>query len=296
MHLFTIILLYIGTGSFLALLFQYINTKFPDPLNIGSNPGPTSLAISILIVVYPVFLWASSFIKKDIKTNPHKAELKTRKWLLYFTLFAAAGFIIGDLVTLIYNFLNGEVTVRFILKVLAILVVAAAIFWYYLSELRSHGKESAKFNKSYAWITTIVVVLTITSGFFITGSPFTQRTSRLDEQKIYDLQSIQGQVLNYWIRKNELPASLSELENPLEGYYIPKDTQTGEAYKYSKINNLTFEICATFNRSSDNNATNVYYPGSIFKNENWAHGAGENCFKRTIDPSLYENNAPNIKR
>jgi len=43
----------------------------------------------------------------------------------------AALVVIGDLVALVYNFMGGDLTARFVLKVGAILVVAGAVFGYY---------------------------------------------------------------------------------------------------------------------------------------------------------------------
>ncbi|MEK7085265.1 MAG: DUF5671 domain-containing protein, partial [Patescibacteria group bacterium] len=65
-------------------------------------------------------------------------NLRIRKWLVYFTLFAASLFIIGDLIALIYNFLQGELTVRFFLKILTVFFVAGSVFWYYFMDIRKH--------------------------------------------------------------------------------------------------------------------------------------------------------------
>jgi len=51
-------------------------------------------------------------------------------------LFVAAGFLIGDLVTLIYSLLEGELSSRFVLKVLVVGAIAGAVFTYYLRDLR----------------------------------------------------------------------------------------------------------------------------------------------------------------
>ena len=56
--------------------------------------------------------------------------------LEYMTLFVAAGVIIGDVVTLIYNLLGGEITIRFMLKVLVVAFIAGSVFWYYLPDIR----------------------------------------------------------------------------------------------------------------------------------------------------------------
>jgi hypothetical protein len=57
-----------------------------------------------------------------------------RRWLTYVTLFLAAGVLVGDLITLVYNVLAGELTLRFVLKVLIVGAIAGAIFWFYLRE------------------------------------------------------------------------------------------------------------------------------------------------------------------
>lgn len=50
------------------------------------------------------------------------------------------------------------------------------------------------------------------------GSPAQQRTWRLDDKRVNDLQNIQSQVINYWQQKEKLPMTLSELSNPMTGY------------------------------------------------------------------------------
>jgi hypothetical protein len=57
------------------------------------------------------------------------------------TLFVAASVLIADFTTLVYNLLGGELTVRFLLKVLTVGVIAGATFGYYLWDLRLDEKE-----------------------------------------------------------------------------------------------------------------------------------------------------------
>jgi len=49
--------------------------------------------------------------------------------------------LIGDFTSLVYSLLGGELTVRFVLKVLTVGVIAGTIFWYYLSDLRLDEKD-----------------------------------------------------------------------------------------------------------------------------------------------------------
>lgn len=293
MHLLNIAALYVSTFSVLTLLFQYINVAFPDVLNPYYDAGsPIRWALASIIIIFPVFLWVSRFLQKDLTANPQKSELRIRKWLVYFTLFAAAILIIGDLVTLIYSFLQGEVTASFLLKILSVLLVAASVFSYYLYDLRRKPQEFSKNAKIFVWGVIAVVLATIIYGFFVAGSPFKQRLVRFDQQKINDLQSIQSQIVNYWMQKERLPQSLDELKDPISGFVPPKDPESGEAYIYKTTDKLSFELCAKFNLESKEGQIGLVRPegpyGVYGREDNWNHGASEVCFERSIDPELYK--------
>jgi len=148
LHLLAIITLYVAAGSLVTLLFQYVNIFFPDPLAgdyysyaLQSAYSTIRWAISTLIIVFPVYVLTSWFLNKGYIANPSKRNLRIRKWLIYFTLFVASIVIIGDLVTLIYNLLGGELTVRFLLKTLVVLVVSGSVFTYYFWDVRKYKTE-----------------------------------------------------------------------------------------------------------------------------------------------------------
>ncbi|MCX6788269.1 MAG: DUF5671 domain-containing protein [Candidatus Jorgensenbacteria bacterium] len=146
LHLLAIITLYISSITFLVLIFQYINIYFPDALNGGyyaieSAYSSIRFAIATLVVVFPVYIFTTRFLNKSYESNPTKRNIRIRKWLVYFTLFVAALVVIGDLVTLIYNLLGGEVTIRFLLKASTVLFVVVSVFTYYFSDLKKYKTE-----------------------------------------------------------------------------------------------------------------------------------------------------------
>lgn len=297
MHLLMIITLYLSAAAFLTLLFQLINSFVPDPLDWYVPGGAIRWAIATLIVIFPVFIWASWFLNRSIAASPDKADLRIRKWLMYFTLFAAAGIIMGDLVTLIFNFLEGDLTTRFLLKVCAVLVVAAAVFGYYLYDLRRKPRTFAGGATVFAWSVAIVVLATVIVGFIAVGSPFRQRLARFDDRRVNDLQTIQFSLVNYWQQKEELPAALSALEDDISGFRVPTDPATGQPYEYFRTGDLSFELCATFELASEKgrgDAARIPVPVDRFGVEqvSWEHDAGRVCFSRTIDPELYPPNEP----
>lgn len=147
LHLLAIVTLYTSGIGFLVLIFQYVNVLFPDPVSNGGyyafNSAYNAIrwSISSLLVVFPVYLFTARHLFKNYEKNSSKRDLRIRKWLIYFTLFAASLIIIGDLVTLINNLLGGELTIRFLIKVAAVFFVAASVFVYYLWELRRYKTE-----------------------------------------------------------------------------------------------------------------------------------------------------------
>jgi len=146
LHLLSIVTLYGSAVAFLILIFQYINILLPDKLHGGiyevlSARGTARGALATLIVVFPVYVWSTWFLGKMYAAMPEKRLLWVRRWLIYFTLFVAALIIIGDLVTLVRSLLEGELTIRFVLKVVVVLFVAGSVFGYYLADVHKNHTE-----------------------------------------------------------------------------------------------------------------------------------------------------------
>lgn len=291
LQLLAMVTLYGSAAGVLTLLVQFINVKVPDPLSYGGMEYARfaiRLAISSLLIVFPVYLWIMRFLENAYMAEPERKEVRIRKWFINFTLFAAGLIIMGDLVALVNSFLNGELTTRFLLKILSVFLVAGAVFWYYYWDMKD--KEPAGM-RMFRWAVICAVAVVVVAAFFFVGSPKQERLRQFDSQRVNDLQIIQWQVVNYWQQKEELPSSLILLEDDISGWRVPKDPdpQTGAAYEYRMKDAMTFELCTVFSlASSDSNAFSkpvpVYGPDY---NENWSHGTGRTCFTRTIDPDLY---------
>ena len=299
LHLLSIIALYVSVGTLISLVFQYINVLIPDPLQVGyyyiSNAyGSIRWLISILIIVFPVYCWTVWYLDKGYDAVPARRESRLRKWLIYLTLFLATLLIIGDLISLVYKLLGGEFTSRFILKVFTVLLIAGAVFAYYLSEIkRGANDKMATYVQAVKYISVVAVVAAIITGFFIVGSPTEERAYRFDDQRVQNLQQIQSQILSYWQSKNALPDNLSQLHDQFSGFSVPKDPESGSDFVYRKTGNLTFELCANFNRPNRTGTTKeAPYADPYYSQEDWRHETGEHCFSRTIDPERYSIDKP----
>ncbi len=294
-HLLSIIALYISSGGLIALLFQYINLFFPDalsPIYYSGVADSIRWAMASLFILFPVYLFVLRMLNNEYAASPEKRELKIRKWLVYFTLWAAALIIIGDLTTLVYNFLGGDLTTRFALKVFVILAVIGEIFAYYLLDLRQ--KLAAQSKQLFLWGTVAVVAVSVIFGFFTAGSPLKARLYRFDEQRVNDLQNLQSEVINYWTQKQVLPPTLDALKNDITGFVAPLDPETNLSYAYTVNSKLSFDLCATFNLATFDalNLPSQTKPAQYADPymQNWNHEQGEKCFTRTIDPQLYSSN------
>lgn len=286
------IALYISVFSLLTLFFEYIDHAIPDKLNYYVDPysGAIRFAIASLVVLFPVFLMLMRLIRKDIAANPSKADLWIRRWALYLTIFVAGATIVIDLIALVNTYLGGDISTRFGLKVLMVFLVAGAGFLHFLADLRGYWIQYPGRARVIGWGAGAVTLATIVAGFFIIGSPSQVRLARFDDQKVNDLMSMQWQVVSYWQAKQKLPDTVTDLNDPLTNYSVPKDPQTGIPYRYEKTGSTSFTLCAVFNRESmqsDTSPARQVPPYGEHGMESWQHAAGEQCFTRTIDPARY---------
>lgn len=308
----SLVTLIASVSAFLNLVFSALDHVFPDVLTSSYQYGYVSYsydsmrsALAILIIVFPVFLILSKLWRKVSQISMSHWDEIIRKWVIYLILFLASVTVIVDLITLVRYFVSGEITVRFILKVIVTLIAAGIIVGcYYIRALKLSPK-----NRWDTWLlvkSVVLVLAVIVWSFTVMGGPGSQRNLRLDQRRVEDLQSIQWQVISFWQQKEKLPVSLEELKNPISGFSLPQDPEfeKGSVYEYKKLADNKFELCANFTLpipkgwvennkggfggvmpARDIAVSSRPYPGGM--NDSWDHEAGRTCFERTIDPDLY---------
>lgn len=296
LYLAAVITLYASVVSLINLLFTVINTAFPDELSYYVDPYSYGLRMSVatLIIIFPLYLILMRIVNRDVEQFPERRDIGVRRWLTFLTLFLTGAAIVVDLIVLINTFLGGEITTRFVLKVLVVLGVTGMVFGYYLYELRA-SSSSLGVRRAFRYTTIIIVLASIIGAFAYIGSPMTQRAKRFDQERTSDLQNIQRQIINNWQRKGQLPATLLDMEDSISGYKIPTDPESGKNYEYNLTGDKSFQLCAVFKLSTEEinrgsaktrsgYISDVYYPGDT---SNWDHERGRQCFDRTIDTQLY---------
>lgn len=141
MYLVMFLTLYITAFSAGSVLFQFINLRLPLPADLGfgydyGSRQTIRQATAALIVALPVFVLTQWIIARA-DGRAERRTSRVRKWLTYLTLFIGATVIIGTLITLVSNLLSGDLTRRFILKIIVTLSITGIIFGYYLWDLRT---------------------------------------------------------------------------------------------------------------------------------------------------------------
>src|SRR3990167_6812470 len=138
LHLGVIVSFYASSIALIALLFEVIDYAYPKVLDAYYYFPSISFQVATLIVACPLFLLLSWLLQKTYLSDPELREASLRKFFAYVTLFVAGAVIAGDLITVIYMFLDGQdITTGFSLKVLTLLVIAGGVFLYYLREIKN---------------------------------------------------------------------------------------------------------------------------------------------------------------
>jgi hypothetical protein len=287
LQLGSLIGLYVSLTAVIWLAFGVINTLYPDE-SLGyyqyeSTQQGIRIGIAMLIVFFPVYILLTRLVN-NVRRKETGMYLSLTKWLTYLSLIVAGLFLLGDLVTVIFAYLNGEVTMRLILKALTIFVVIGGAFYYYIQDAKEYWNIHEKESKMYAGVVSIFAIGLLFLGFIQSDTPEKVRQMRLDDQQTMDLNDLQYRVEDHYRINKTLPQDSKGL---YIGTEAPKASEGRKDYSYKIVDEDTFELCATFAYPSQN-ARSVVEPfvsePTMMKNpyNNWDHGVGETCFERTV--------------
>jgi hypothetical protein len=148
LHLLTFGALFTWTTTLVLLLFAYIDFALPDPAwRISETFRESILSImrgqlATLIVSFPVFLILWHYLLGEVRRDPEKTKGAIRRWLAYLTLFVGAIAMAGDVMTLIYFMLEGQLTTRLVLKSTALFLISGSLVVYLALTLRSEADKA----------------------------------------------------------------------------------------------------------------------------------------------------------
>lgn len=125
------------------IAFIWIDRLIPDAAS-NSYYGSYQLAFSLarMIVAFPVYLLVMRYINRELAQHREKHFSGVRKWLTYLTILIVSLVCVGTLIAFLTSFLRGELTTRFVLKILVVLLIDGSILGYYLKWI--NRKPSAR--------------------------------------------------------------------------------------------------------------------------------------------------------
>ena len=280
--------LYASAIAGVSLLFDGVNHALPDPA-VDADPQAalwqlkgTRWSLATLLVSFPLFVWLSRFLLKELSVQHEKSWSAVRRWLTYLTLFSAAVALASDLVTLLFYLLEGELSGRFLLKVAIVSAVAGLTFVYYLATVRMPARvlSSSGLHRGIGLGATAVALVAIVWGAVLVGSPGSERLRKLDERRLADLQQIEWALDRLCLGPGRerpdgpptalvvpLPSTLAELETAaVERRPRILDPATGAPYGYRVTGPSSYELCGEFDRPRNEN-----------DDPKWNHGVGRHC-------------------
>lgn len=261
-----------GSGS---ILFQFVSKILPDQISNFFDQSGVRFGIAALFIAGPIFFLVSNIIVKRISDGAIAIDSGVRRWLTYIVLFFAAATVIGDLIALIFNFLNGETTIQFLLKVLIVLIIAGSIFTFYFWDMRKNevDGERKKINKIATLSAGAFLAVVFVGAFFIVDSPNLAREKRIDEQTVNDVQAIDNSVRSFFNQSGKLPTTLADLEKTGFSPYL----QSASNIDYLMTGENAYKLCASFVRSNIDDKD--VFLGNVSSVE-WKHAGGNFCFER----------------
>lgn len=294
-NFFSFILLGIVATALGTLYFQVINVSFPDPLDrtawygYAAATSTIHYSIAALLIGFPLYYAAMRLWFRKFREDEGRTESKLSKWLTYLVLLVAAVTIVGDLITIVFSMLQGEITARFFLKALTILGIAGAVFGFYYLERKKIQYQKDIPRQTFQYFgrgVAAAVLIAIALGFMVGGSPTTERQRSFDETRSNHLSSLAGCIEQYASNFGALPASLADIALSSQYSYCESymnDPESGRAYDYQVVTAAKaqgsaeigeFELCADFSLATE---TAPARGGYGMTGPWYEHGAGRSC-------------------
>ncbi len=285
LQLGALISLYVSLTSLVVLQFSGINLFIPDAAagsyEIESSMSSARFAIATLVIFFPVYLWLTRVVN-TMRRKGDGSYLSLTKWLIYLSLLVSGLVLLGNGVATVYTFLNGEITLRFILKAAALFVIVGAAFTYYFMDAKYYWQKHEKQSVQYGALASLAVLVAVVIGFTQIDMPNEVREAKLDERQVSDLQMIQWKVQEHLQIGEKAPATL---EAAYAGLEIPQAPEGRPAYVYEPTSE-GFKLCATFAQASKPNmyasAPYIDKEALIRNPDSWDHAAGTYCFERVV--------------
>ncbi len=270
-HLFLYLVSFLSLGFVVAgiitVYFQVVNkfvsepAEFSDVISSGLlDQGAVKFGISSLLVASIVYYLVLRLIDSKLRNGEIAPDSTVRKFITYLALFVFSAMAIGSLVALLFNFLDGELTAKFFLKILVFFIVSIFFFSFYFWEIRRKDFPKKPFEVLY-FISMLISVSALIWGFMIVDSPRVSREKKIDSELEMRMRRTSNEASSFYFKDKRLP-SVEKKELKIE-----------EGVEYKVLDQENYELCGNFRQPKTE-------PGEF--EAQWNHPAGQHCFKINV--------------
>ena len=220
--------------SFFTISYTVIDTLLTDPTDYwhsyfnGRYQG-LPFALSFFFVSFPLFLYFSRKVSTVNAGTLSRGMTRLRSSAVAFALTVATGILVISSAILIYNFLTGDLTIRFFLKLLVAVGAGGALFYYYRGIWKNKWEAHRSAEKYIGWFALVAfVAITVVSTVLV--DPMQARIRENTQDTLNAAQSLLFSVDDKYRKNKELPQTLQE---------------RNENTTYTRDSNSTFTICLT---------------------------------------------------
>ncbi|MCX6800463.1 MAG: hypothetical protein NT091_04940, partial [Candidatus Falkowbacteria bacterium] len=236
-----------------------------------------------LLLAAPVYYFSLASINKSLFLGGLSKDAAVRRWLTYLIIFICGSVVVGWLIAIIYSFLDGDLTLKFSLKTLTVLIISSIVGYYYYRDIKKENFEGVidPVVKKYFYSTLVLVIVIVISGLIFVESPFETRLRKLDTLITQKIINIDSALNNYYNDNSKVPAILQDLIGETVYLQEPdiKDPLTEKVFEYTFLDNKKYKICADFNLSNKNDKNE---DAQEFYDKTWVHDTGHFCFTKKI--------------
>lgn len=285
-YLLSLVALIFTSISSALILFGIIDLNIADssPYSAYRNiDSQIKFALASLLVSVPTYYISVYLINRGLKKGELPVNSSLRRWLTYLIIFSNSLIILGIIISILYNFLSGDLSARFLLKLISVLLIAALIFSYYFYDIKRIDFNKMKGVRFFILVSALIIISIFISAWFFIDSPATTRAKRADQNLMTNIYQLENAVNQYYAIYNRLPDNLEEIQSSDEIYLQASyllDPETKKTIDYF-TENESFFLCAQFRLNSDDLLSYSY-----IYNQDRSYEAGYSC----IDGQLWAKN------
>lgn len=227
-------------GNLLTLAYGQLDMWFPDHGDTYASASFRWLrwSMAAVIVFLPTFLLLNRRDALRCQSNPARKHGAIRNWLNFLALFLAMTTLLVDAVYLLATWLDGQLTLRFVLKSLVVAGLALLTILYFQ---RDKSQRHVARGHMATWVLAAVTASVLALSFWTVGGAAQGRVEQLDRWRLADLSTLANAVARCDAAPN---GNLPETLDPMICATHP-ERLTGFArdITYTRISDTEFKLC-----------------------------------------------------